>query len=179
MHTRRRSSLKLRQLTQLSRWLNAQIDALSSPELQRLRAAFVVLSLKPSYTKQRDVRSLCWSWGVHRYKERQNRPIVTLVAELQEAVIFEGTKLCGRGSEGQTRLSTSKSAPPAEPDLGSALSSCASESSDLGNAEQRATTYHSIADVNRWLKGLVAESSAPDLQKVSASVVVLSKMPKP
>ena len=44
----------------------------------------------------------------------------------------------------------------------------------LGSAEQPAVTFYSIPDVNQWLKGVVDESSAPDLQKVCAVVDVLS-----
>ena len=67
----------------VNRWLNAQGDAPSSPELQRLRAAVAVLSPKPKPTKL-DVHSVCWSWGVHRKKRQTNRPLATVFAELQQ-----------------------------------------------------------------------------------------------
>ena len=81
----------------VNRWLKSQGEASSSPELQLLCAAVVVLANKPK-PKQEDFFPFCSSWNV-RQKEKQNkkRPLATLIAELQEAVIAEGNRL--RSSE--------------------------------------------------------------------------------
>ena len=36
---------------------------------------------------------ICSAWGVHRRERQKDRPLATLIAELQEAVLVEGTKL--------------------------------------------------------------------------------------
>ena len=72
----------------LTVWLDSREDESSSPELRRLRAAVVVLAQKPK-PKQEDVRPQCVAWGVHRVR----RPLPTLIAELRQAVLADGTRL--------------------------------------------------------------------------------------
>ena len=80
----------------LTVWLKAQGDESSSPELRRLRAAVAVLAQKPK-PKQENVRPLCSAWGVQQWERQKNRPLATLIAELRQAVIAEGTRLRARG----------------------------------------------------------------------------------
>ena len=61
-----------------------------------MRAAVVVLAEKPKL-KQEDVRPQCVAWGVHRVR----RSLPTLIAELRQAVLAEGTRLRARGLAAQ------------------------------------------------------------------------------
>jgi len=54
----------------VNRWLKAQGEASSSPELQRLCAAVVVLASKPKARKE-DVFPLCSSWNVRAQEKRK------------------------------------------------------------------------------------------------------------
>ena len=80
----------------LTVWLKAQGDESSSPELRRLRAAVAVLAQKPK-PKQEDVRPLCSAWDVQREDRQKDRPLPTLIAELRQAVLAEGTRLRAGG----------------------------------------------------------------------------------
>ena len=84
----------------LTVWLKAQGDESSSPELRRLRAAVAVLAQKPK-PKQEDVRPLCSAWGVQQIERQKRRPLATLIAELRQAVLAEGTRLRARGLAAQ------------------------------------------------------------------------------
>ena len=74
----------------LTVWLNAQGDESSSPEIRRSRAAVAVLAQKPN-PRQDDVRLLFSAWGVQRRERRKDRPTATLIAELRQAVLAEGS----------------------------------------------------------------------------------------
>ena len=84
----------------LTVWLKAQGDESSSPELRRLRAAVAVLAQKANPNKE-DVRPLCSAWGVQQCERKKNRPLATLIAELRQAVLAEGTRLRARGLAAQ------------------------------------------------------------------------------
>ena len=114
----------------VSRWLKAQGEASSSPELQRLHAAVLVLAKKPQPRKE-DVRPLFSSWGVCQKEQRKGRPLATLIAELQQAVLAEGARLRGRGLAARTGVSANSSAQPADPSFASGAA---------GSAEQHAAT---------------------------------------
>ena len=94
----------------VNRWLDAKVDAPSSPEYQRLRAAVVLLLQKRSGAKRETVCALCSAWGVHRRERQADRPIATVIAELQQAVLFEGTRLRARALVAQTGVSASSTA---------------------------------------------------------------------
>ena len=87
-------------ITALTVWLKAQGDDSSSPELGRLRAAVVVLAQKPK-PKQEKVRPLCSAWDVKQKEQAKNRTLMTLIAELRQAVLAEGTRLRARGLAAQ------------------------------------------------------------------------------
>ena len=99
----------------VKRWLNSRGELPSSPALERLRAAVVVLTRKPKPRKE-DVEPLCASWNVRRMEHRKNRPLATLITELQQAVLAECSKL--RGSlDVQSGASASSAAQPGGPPL--------------------------------------------------------------
>ena len=76
----------------LDRWLHSQGDALSSPELQKLRAAVAALSQKPSPTP-RSIVPLCSAWNVRRKESGKHRALDNMIADLQRAVRAEGKRL--------------------------------------------------------------------------------------
>ena len=51
-----------------------------------------MLSQKPKPTKL-DVHAVRWSWGVHRKELQNNCSLATVIDELQQAVLVEGTRL--------------------------------------------------------------------------------------
>ena len=89
--------------------LNAQGDAPNTLELQRLRAAVAALLQKKPDVRKKQVRALCETWGVHRRDGGQmhshDRPLATVIAELQQAVLVKGTQLRARDSGAQTGCS--------------------------------------------------------------------------
>ena len=103
-------------MEEVNRWLNSRGDLPSSPDLERLRAAVVVLSRKPK-PRQEDVQPLCATWNVRRMEHKKSRPLATLITELQQAVLAEWNKL--RGSldvlPGASASSAEQPAGPAEP----------------------------------------------------------------
>ena len=116
-------------IAEVQRWLISRGELPSSPALQRLRAAVVVLTTTPK-PRQEDVEPLCASWNLRQKEHKKKRPPVTLITELQQAVLAECSKL--RGSfDVQPGASASSAAQPAGPPLVSGAAS---------NAEQPATT---------------------------------------
>ena len=77
----------------LNRRLKTQSDASSGADFQRLRAAVALLTKQPQ-PRRDDIRSLCSSWKVLQTDKKEHRPLTTLIAELQQAVVAEGNKLC-------------------------------------------------------------------------------------
>jgi hypothetical protein len=61
--TSEQSAATFTSIEAVNRWLKAQGEASSSPELQRLRAAVVVFARRPK-PRQEDVFPLCSSWNV-------------------------------------------------------------------------------------------------------------------
>ena len=59
-----------------------------------MRAAVLVLTKTPN-PRQAEVRSLCLPWKVRQKDQQRDRPLATLITELQQAVISEGNKLRG------------------------------------------------------------------------------------
>ena len=51
--------------------------------------------------KQEDVRPQCSAWGVQEKEGQKHRPLPTLIAELRQAVLAEGTRLRARGLAAQ------------------------------------------------------------------------------
>ena len=76
----------------VNRWLTVQGAACNTPDFEQLRAAVLVLT-KTQKPRQEDVRPLCVSWNVRRKHKGQDRPLPTLITELQQAVITEGCRL--------------------------------------------------------------------------------------
>ena len=68
--TSEQSAATFTSIEAVNRWLKAQGEASSSPELQRLCAAVVVLASKPKPRKE-DVFLLCSSWNVRRQEKRK------------------------------------------------------------------------------------------------------------
>ena len=110
----------------LTVWLKAQGDESSSPELRRLRAAVAVLAQKPN-PKKEDACPLCAAWGVQQRERQNNRPLATLIAELRQAVLAEGTRLRARVLAAQRGVSASSAPPLAKPAFASAAASSAEQ----------------------------------------------------
>ena len=72
------------------RWLKARDAVSNTPELQRLRDAVVVLTRKPKPRKE-EVFPLCSAWIVRRQERKNNRPLATLITQLQQASLFNAT----------------------------------------------------------------------------------------
>ena len=68
--TSEQSAATFTSIEAVNRWLKAQGEASSSPELQRLCAAVVVLASKPK-PRQEDVFPLCSSWNVRAQEKRK------------------------------------------------------------------------------------------------------------
>ena len=84
----------------VNRWLTVQGAACNTPDFQKLRAAVSVLTKTPN-PRQEEVCPLCSSWNVRTHDQRRRRPLATLIRELQQAVITEGSRF--RASlDGQT-----------------------------------------------------------------------------
>ena len=95
----------------VNRWLTVQGAACNTPDFQKLRAAVSVLTKTPN-PRQEEVSPLCSSWNVRQYDQRRRRPLATLITELQQAVITEGSRL--RASlDGQTGAPASSAEQPA------------------------------------------------------------------
>ena len=95
----------------VNRWLTAQGAACNTPDFRKLRAAVSVLTKTPN-PRQEEVCPLCSSWNVPQYDHRRRRPLPTLITELQQAVITEGSRL--RASlDGQTGAPASSAEQPA------------------------------------------------------------------
>ena len=95
----------------VNRWLTVQGAACNTPDFQKLRAAASVLTKTPN-PRQEEVSPLCSSWNVRQYDQRRRRPLATLITELQQAVITEGSRL--RASlDGQTGAPASSAEQPA------------------------------------------------------------------
>ena len=88
----------------MNKWLNAQGDAANSPELQQLRAAIAVFSQKQTGAKREQVRALCSAWGVHRRERQMDRPLATMIADLKQAFLIEGTRFRAQGLVDDTRI---------------------------------------------------------------------------
>ena len=108
----------------LTVWLKAQGDESSPPELRRLRAAIAVLAQKAN-PKKEDVCPLCSTWGVQQRERQNKRPLATLIAELRQAVLAEGTRLRARGLAAQPGVSAGSAPPLAKPPFVSAATSSA------------------------------------------------------
>ena len=94
----------------VNRWLTVQGAACNTPDFQKLRAAVSVLTKTPN-PRQEEVSPLCSSWNVRQYDQRRRRPLATLITELQQAVITEGSRL--RASlDGQTGAPASSAEQP-------------------------------------------------------------------
>ena len=104
-----------RGINALSEWLEAQTDGLGSPELRRLHSAVAVLA-HPN-PRQEDVRPLCSAWGVVQIEQQKRRPLATLIAELRQAVLAEGTRLRARCLAAQRGVSASSAPPLAKPNF--------------------------------------------------------------
>ncbi len=74
-----------------------------------MQAAVMILMKIPN-PRQAEIRSLCLSWQVPQYVQKQNRPLTTLIVELQQAVLAEGTRLCSSIITAQTGASASNDA---------------------------------------------------------------------
>ena len=84
----------------VNRWLTVQGAACNTPDFQKLRAAASVLTKTPN-PRRGEVSPLCSSWNVRQTDQKRRRPLATLIRELQQAVITEGSRL--RASlDGQT-----------------------------------------------------------------------------
>ena len=95
----------------VNRWLTVQGAACNTPDFQKLRAAVSVLTKTPN-PRQEEVLPLCSSWSVRQKDQRRRRPLATLITELQQAVITEGSRL--RASlDGQTGAPASSAEQPA------------------------------------------------------------------
>jgi hypothetical protein len=68
--TSEQSAATFTSIEAVNRWLKAQGEASSSPELRRLSAAVVVLARKPK-PRQEDVFPLCSSWNVRAKEKRK------------------------------------------------------------------------------------------------------------
>ena len=55
--------------------------------------------------KKEDVLPLCFPWDVQQKERQNNRPLATLIAELRQAVLAEGTRLRSRGLAAQPGVS--------------------------------------------------------------------------
>ena len=61
---------------------------------QTFKSCVLLLRCSRARPLQRDVRALCWTWGVRRRDSAgKDRPLWNLIAELQEAVYAKDTKL--------------------------------------------------------------------------------------
>ena len=136
----------------LTVWLKAQGDESSSPKLRRLCAAVAVLAQSP-HPKAEDVRPLCFAWGVQRRERRKDRPTATLIAELRQAVLAEGTRLRARGLAAQRGVSASSAPPLAKPAFASAAASSAEQPASI-NAVLRVESGY---EVSRRQRGNQAE----------------------
>ena len=62
--------------------------------------------------RREEVSPLCYSWNVRQTEQKRRRPLQTLITELQQAVITEGSRL--RASlDGQTGAPASSAEQPA------------------------------------------------------------------
>ena len=118
----------------VNRWLKAQGEASSAPDLQRLRAAVLVLAKNPK-PKKEDVFPMCSSWNVRRQEQKKNRPQATLIAELQQAVITQGNRL-RRSLDALTGASASSAAQVADPPLASGAASSVEQPAATGTAAE-------------------------------------------
>ena len=109
----------------VNRWLTVQTASINTPDIQKLRTAVSVLMQKPKPRKEQ-VIPLCLSWNVQQKDGKRFRSLLTLITELQHAVITEGNRM--RASfDGQTEAPASRAEQPA-PLAGNASSDGASAS---------------------------------------------------
>ena len=134
----------------LTVWLKAQGDASSSPELRRLRAAVAVLAKKPN-PKQEDVRRLGPAWDVQVKRQKKHRPTATLIAEVRQAVLAEGTRLRARGRAAQLGVSASSAPPLAKPAFASAAASSAAQPASIDAVPSRVVRPVEFASGKRCL----------------------------
>ena len=152
-------------IAEVKRWLISRGELPSSPALERLRAAVVVLTTKPK-PRQEDVEPLCASWNVRQKEHKKKRPLATLITELQQAVLAEFSEL--RGSLGvQPGASASSAVQPAGPPL---VSEAASNSEQLAvtrtaaqSRVKRAVEIASAAQPGRHAKARRQEGASSAL----------------
>ena len=95
----------------VNRWLTVQGAACNTPDFQKLRAAVSVLT-KTGKPRKEEVSPLFKAWNVQQREQKRRRPLPTLITELQQAVITEGSRL--RASlDGQTGAPASSAEQPA------------------------------------------------------------------
>ena len=129
----------------VNRWLTAQGAACNTPDFRKLRAAVSVLTKTPN-PRREEVSPLCSSWNVPQYDQRRRRPLATLITELQQAVITEGSRL--RASlDGQTGAPASSAQQPAA--LAGAASSAPQPAVAGCNAKQLSLAQLSLAKLRR------------------------------
>ena len=129
----------------VNRWLTAQGAACSTPDLRKLRVAVSVLTKTPN-PRQEEVSPLCSSWNVQQKNQRRRRPLPTLITELQQAVITEGSRL--RASlDGQTGAPASNAEQPAA--LAGAASSAEQPALAGCTAKQLSSAQLSLAKLRR------------------------------
>ena len=101
-----------------------------------MHAAVPVLAQKPK-PKKENVCPLCFAWGVQQKARQKNRPLATLIAELRQAVLAEGTRLRARGLAAQRGVSASSAPPLAKPDFASAAASSAEQPASINAVPSR------------------------------------------
>ena len=79
-------------IADVNRWLTVQDGACNAADFHKLRAAVSVLTkgVKPG---RREVSLLCSSWHVRQYKDKQRRPLASLIKEFEQLVISEASRL--------------------------------------------------------------------------------------
>ena len=109
----------------VSQWLALQGAVRDTPDIRKLRKAASMLT-KTANPRQEEVSPLCSSWNVRQKDQRRRRPLATLITELQQAVITEGSRL--RASlDGQTGAPASSAEQPASlATAASSVEACAS-----------------------------------------------------
>ena len=135
---------------------------------------------------------MCSSWKVLQKDKKEKRQLTNLIAELQQAVLAEGNKLCSSSITSQTGASASNDTQLSEAPLASGAASSAEQSAAATTytesnveqpaesiarsiVEQPAQTFASIEALNLQLRAQSDASSGADVQRLRAAVMIFNK----
>ena len=91
------------------------------------------------------------AWGVQQRERQKHRPLATLIVELRQAVLAEGTRLRARGLAAQRGVSASSAPPLAKPAFASAAASSAEQPASINAVPSRVVRPVEFASGKRRL----------------------------